>query len=62
MRLSVSNSDLFCFQIGKSYYLQTLLRECKYKIKEKVIKSFVEDYWKSSSDGDEDDYEEEKKE
>ena len=49
MNLSVSNSNRFCFQ----FQYQTLLEECKYKLKK--VKSFITDDLESSSD---DDYEE----
>ena len=37
------------FKLGKSSYSQTFLEECKYEIKEKVMKSFIEDDLESSS-------------
>ena len=46
------------FKSGKTYYPKTLLKECKYKIKEKEIQSFIEDDLKGFSN---DDSEEEKK-
>ena len=38
------------FKLGKSFYPQTFLEECKYKMKEKEIKSFIEDDLENSSD------------
>ena len=40
----------FVFKSGKNYYPQTLLEECKYKIKEKEIKSLIRENLASSSD------------
>lgn len=44
------------FKMGKKYYWQTFLGECKYKVKEKNITKFIPDDVKiSSSDDDNDD-------
>ena len=40
------------FKLGKNYYSQIFLEECKYEGKEKVSKSFVADDLESSSYGD----------
>ena len=40
------------FKISKNYYLQTFLEKCKYKIKEKDIKSFIKNDLESSSNDD----------
>ena len=43
MPLSVSNSGYTVYKLGKNYYPQTLLKKCKYKIKEKELQSLIED-------------------
>ena len=40
------------FKLGKSSYSQTFLEECKYQIKEKVMKSFIEDDLERSPSND----------
>ena len=43
-------------KMGKNYYLQTFLEECKYKVKEKKISKFItDDVGISSSDDDDND-------
>ena len=37
------------FKLGKNYYPQTFLEECKYRINEKEIKSLIKGYPKYSS-------------
>ena len=56
---AVIDSD---FKQGKIHNPQILLEKCKYKIKEKVMKSCTEDDIESSSDEDDNDYYEEKEE
>ena len=47
-------------RLGKNYYPQAFLEECKYKIKKKKIYTFIDDDAKFSSDEDseEEDFEE----
>ena len=50
MHLYIGNSNWFCLKTSKNCYPQAFLKEYKYKIKEKEIKSFIEDDLESSSD------------
>ena len=47
--------DWFCFKLGRNYYSQTFLEECKYKTKEQVLKSFINEDVENSDDDDDDD-------
>ena len=40
------------FKLGKNYFPQAFLEECKYKIKKKEIKSFINDDLENFSDDD----------
>ena len=40
----------FVFKMGKNYYQQVLLEECKYIVKEKKISKFITDELEISSD------------
>ena len=43
-------------QMGKKYYPQTLLEECKYKLTKKKIEDFITNVFDSSSESDSESY------
>ena len=42
----------FVFKLGKNYYSQAFLKECKYRINEREIESLIKDDLESPSDYD----------
>ena len=46
--------EWFCFKLGRNYYSQNFPEECKYKIKEQVLKSFIDEDVENSDDDDDD--------
>ena len=55
----ISNFDRFCFKIGRNYYPQMRLEECKYVVKEKKIPKYIIDDIEIPSDSDEENSSEE---
>ena len=43
------------FKLGRNYYSQTFLEECKYKTTEQVLKSLINEDVENSDDNDDND-------
>ena len=53
--MHVNNNVRFCYWSKKKYFSQTLLEECKYKIKKTKLENLINDDFKLSSSDNESD-------
>ena len=42
----------YVFELSENFYSQTFLEECKYKKREQVLKSFINEYVENSENDD----------